>query len=125
MLVVYREISAWIDSVLERRVPEGVGAFCFNIYADDWDNWSMELIGAEAYDPRDPDWPCYEVTDMGSRSHLFRWEESVGWHQTVREMSKYIVRYLAEGAHATALQQADVVAVAFVSGVPQVLWKKK
>ena len=122
---MYREISAWLDDVLDRRIPEGVGAFCFNIYADAWDNWSMELVGAEAYDPRDPDWPCCEVTDMGSRAHMFLWEESIGWHQAVREMGKYIVRYLEEGEHATALRQADAVAVAYVGGVPQVLWKKK
>lgn len=122
---MYREISAWLDNVLARHIPEGVGAFCFNIYADAWDNWSMELVGAEGYDPRDPDWPCYEVTDLGSRAHMFLWEESIGWHQAVREMGKYIARYLAEGEHATALRQADVVAVAYVGGVPQVLWKKE
>ena len=122
---MYREVSAWLDGVLERRVPEGVGAFCFNIYADAWDNWSMELVGAEAYDPRDPDWPCCEVTDMGSRAHMFLWEESIGWHQAVREMGKYLERYLAEGARADVLKSADVVAVAYGSGVPQVLWQKK
>ena len=122
---MYCEISAWLDDILSHRVPEEVGAFCFNIYADAWDNWSMELVGAERYDPRDTDWPCYEVTDMGSRNRMFLWEESIGWHQTVREISKYIARYLEEGEHATALRQADAVAVAYVSGVPQVIWQKK
>ena len=122
---MYREVSAWLDSVLERRIPEGVGALCFNVYADAWDNWSMELVGAERYDPRDADWPCYEVTDLGTRGHMFRWEESVGWHQAVREMGKYLSRYLDEGQHAAALKGVEVVAVAFISGVPQILWQRK
>ena len=122
---MYQEISAWLNGVLCRHIPEGIGAFCFNIYADAWDNWSMELIGAERYDPRDADWPCCEVTDLGTRSNMFRWEESIGWHQTVREMCKYVERYLEEGDFAHVLKSAEAVAVAYISGVPQLLWQGK
>ena len=39
------EMRDWLDKVLCNECEEDVAAFCFNLYEDEDDCWSMELIG--------------------------------------------------------------------------------
>ena len=65
------KVAAWLDEVLEQSVPEEVVAFCFNLYEDGDNSWSMELVGTASFDEEDMDWACDEVTDFGTREVPF------------------------------------------------------
>ena len=42
-------------------LPDGIEAFCFNIYEDGGNTFSIELIGAGSFDKGNSDWVCDEV----------------------------------------------------------------
>lgn len=55
---MYNEIEEWINSVLEQDIPPETAAFCFNLYEDEGNTWSMELVGTQQFDLDDSDWAC-------------------------------------------------------------------
>lgn len=68
---MFDEVSKWLNLVLEQDIPEEVLAFCFNLYEDGENSWSMELVGTERFDADDEAWPCDEITDFGTRKEPF------------------------------------------------------
>lgn len=76
---MYHKIETWLNDVLEHKappkIPPVIRAFCFNLYEDSNDGWSMELVGTESFDPDDEDWACDEITDFGTREEPLSWEK--------------------------------------------------
>ena len=52
---MYNEVANWLNNVLNQDIPEEVVAFCFNLYEDGNNAWSMELVGTERFDVDDED----------------------------------------------------------------------
>lgn len=44
---MYREIETWLNYVLDYKIPSqipsSIKAFCFNLYEDKNDDWSMDI----------------------------------------------------------------------------------
>lgn len=77
---MYNKVSDWLDDILGCDIPNEVAGFCFNLYEDGDNFWSMELVGAERFDKEDEDWLCDEVTDFGTRDEPLRWNKDAGWN---------------------------------------------
>lgn len=70
----YKAFEKWVDATLSADLPEGIEAFCFNLYDDGKGQWSAEIIGAASFDPGNSDWACDEVFD--NREHPLKWSST-------------------------------------------------
>lgn len=122
---MYHEMASWIDNLDLDHIPGEVAGFCFILY-DGCDNthWSMDLIGAERYDPEDSDWACDEVCDFGSRSPDFQWIRQAKWDTVLEEVISSLQAYLDQGKYADALKSKAAVAVGFDDGDLEILHSK-
>lgn len=111
----YTDFAEWLDIVLAPALPEGIRAFCFNLYedAEDAHLFAFQLIGAPGYDPLMPDWACEELYSTGEYLFLHR---SLTWESCLEEGEDLIRRYLTLGLYREKLLAADAVAVGFVDG---------
>ncbi len=118
------EVTKWLDAVLHNGCGEDVAAFCFNLYEDEDDNWSMELIGAGHFDEEDDDWPCDEITDFGTREEMFAWEQEAEWDEILEEVCICIREYLEHGKYAEMLKHKAGIGVGFVDGDTKIIYSK-
>ncbi|NLZ56478.1 MAG: hypothetical protein GX900_07445 [Clostridiaceae bacterium] len=118
------ELTNWLDNVLRQNVPEDVTAFCFNLYDDGDNNWSLELVGTGSFDVDDTDWPCYEVTDFGTRAQPFAWNKAQKWGRVLTDVVSVLRKYLKNGKYAHVLKSKSAVGVGFVDGDIEILFAK-
>ena len=116
------KVAAWLDNALEQSVPEEVVAFCFNLYEDGDNSWSMELVGTASFDEEDMDWACDEVTDFGTREVPFVWGKDAQWNEVLDEILEVLKSYLENGAHAGVLKEKNGVGVGFVDGDIEIIY---
>lgn len=121
---MYDKVAAWLDDVLKQDISDEVEAFCFNLYDDGDNNWSMELVGTERFDENDADWPCDEVTDFGTREGLIAWNKASKWDVVFEEMSAILKQYLESGAYAGVLKSKAGIGIGFVDGDVEILFSK-
>ena len=123
-IIMYPEIAGWLDSVLSRNISEDVTAFGFNLYEDEGDQWSMELVGTSRFDAEDEDWCCDEITDFGTREDPFTWEQKAEWEEILAEIILYLRDYLKSGRYAHVLKDRMGVGVGFVDGNVEIVYRK-
>ena len=111
---MYNEFEAWLDAALEAGVPDGIAAYNFNLYEDDDNLWSIELIGASRFDEEDPDWACDEV--FTNREEPLSWSAETDWEEVLETMTQYVEKYLVEGKYADVLKDTEAVGIGFVDG---------
>ena len=116
------DMIKWIDAVLAMNIPQSVKALCFNLYEDGPNHWSMEVIGASAFDEEDSDWACEEVTDFCTRDNPFIWEESASWSDVLKGVANRLKLYFTEGSNAEKIKRLDGVGVGFVDGDIEVIY---
>ena len=111
----YLDFAGWLDLVLAPELPEGIRAFCFNLYedAEDAHLFAFQLIGAPGYDPNLPDWACEELYTTGEYLFLHR---SLTWESCLEEGAALVKRYLTLGLYRDKLLGAQAVAIGFVDG---------
>lgn len=120
----YEEIVKWIDSVLSQNVPNEVVAFCFNLYDDGDNKWSIEIVGTNYFNKKDVDWLCYEIIDFGTRENPFMWISDMSWDKVLDETVLILKEYLQTGKYAQVLKSKKGVATGFVDGDTVLLYKK-
>lgn len=118
------KLEEWLNEVLEQEIPSEVAGFCFNLYEDGEDYWSMELVGAERFDPEDDDWACDEVTDLGTREDPFLWEQEGDWAEVLEDAVTALKQYLNCGLYADVLKACKGVGVGFVDGDMVILYAR-
>lgn len=121
---MFSEISKWLDNVLNQEVPDEVVAFCFNLYEDGNNKWSMEIVGTDRFDLDDEDWCCDEVTDFGTRKNCYTWEESKKWDEILSEITSLLKDYLVSGTYAKLLKEKCGIGVGFVDGDIEIIYQK-
>ncbi len=115
-------VANWINNILNDKViPENIAAFCFNLYEESDGSWAMELVGTESFDLENEDWACDEVTDFGSREHLYNWKMECKWDEALSYMVNELNQYLSNGKYAKILKSKDGVGVGFVDGNIEIL----
>lgn len=121
---MYNKVEDWLRGVLNQDIPEEVVAFCFNLYEDGDNAWSMELVGTERFEVDDEDWPCDEVTDFGTREDLLTWNKEAEWDVVLEEMSIVLKQYLENGEYANILKSKEGIGIGFVDGDVEILFTK-
>lgn len=109
-----KNMEEWIDTVLEKTLPENVVAIAFNLYEDGDAQWSIEMVGTNRFDPEDPDWACDEVFD--TRDDLQSWVQKAGWEEILRETTDKIRNYIETGKYSEKLKSYKGIGVGFVDG---------
>lgn len=107
-------LENWLDSILENPLPEETAAIAFNLYEDEDNNWSMEMVGTGCFDPEDSDWACDEVFD--TRDDCLSWKIEASWEDILKEAVGKIKNYLETGAYSEKLKSFEGVGVGFVDG---------
>ncbi len=120
----YEEIVKWIDSILSQNISSDVVAFCFNLYDDGDNKWSIEIVGTNYFNKKDVDWPCYEIVDFGTRENPFMWISDMSWDKVLDETVLILKKYLQAGKYAQVLKSKKAVATGFVDGDTILLYKK-
>ena len=115
------EVSKWIENVLKQDIPESVKAFCFNLYEDENNSWSMELVGAGSFDREDTDWATDEITDFGTRTAPFVWNQEAEWDEVLGNVVIILKEYFKNGKYANVLKSKSGVGVGFVDGELEIL----
>lgn len=121
---MYQKIEKWLDNVLKQDIPNDVVAVMFNLYEDDENIYSMEVVGTESFDEDDEDWACDEVTDFDTREDPLLLESESDWDEMLSEVSECLNKYLSEGKHAAKLKNCTAVAAGFVDGDVEILYTK-
>lgn len=120
---MYERFAEWLDVSLDRQLPNDLVAFCFNLYEEENNTWSVELIGSSEFDETDSDWACNEVFD--SREYPCRWQEDADWEDIHNKIETYIRQYLFTGRYADLLKEYQAVAMGFVDGELTILHKEE
>lgn len=121
---LYHDVANWLDYILEQKISEEVVAFCFNLYEDGNDKWSMELVGTERFDIEDTEWPCYEIMNFGTRENPFIWKKAASWDIIIKEMVSILIEYLKKGTYGQILKSVDGIGIGFVDGDIEILYSK-
>ena len=121
---MYERMSAWLDEVFSKPVPDGVVSVCFNLYEDGDASWSMEVVGCSSFDSEDSDWACDEVTDFGTRDEPFAWTDDSIWEKVLSDITRLLYQYVQEGSASLSLQSLEGVAAGFADGDLNILFEK-
>ena len=121
---MFHEISKWLDCTLNQEIPSEVVAFCFNLYENRNNKWSMELVGTDRFVVDDEDWACDEVADFGTRTNCYTWESSKKWDEILSEIITLLKKYLENGTYAKTLKEKSGIGVGFVDGNIEIIYKK-
>ena len=121
---MYKKIETWLNNVLGQKIPSEVKAFCFNLYEDGNEDWSMELVGTGTFDLDDEDWACDEITDFGTREEPLSWNEEADWNEVLSDVASVLKQYLENGLYADVLKSCAGVAVGFTDGNLEILYSQ-
>lgn len=119
---IANRVSQWLDNILTQHISNDIVAFCFNLYDDGDDKWSMELVGTDRFDIDDADWPCNELTDFSTRKKPLVWHKETDWEKVLAEMVTVLRNYLESGKYAEVLKSKVGVGIGFVDGDVKILY---
>lgn len=116
------DIEKWIDSIFENTIPNEVVGIAFNLYEDENNQWSIEMIGSGSFDAEDPDWACDEVFD--TRDNTLSWVQDATWEGVLQEVIGKIQKYIEIGKYAGQMRAYSGVGVGFVDGDITIVYQK-
>lgn len=119
---MYNNFEKWLNRILEENMSIEGAAVNFNIYEESNKNWSIQLICSSYFDEEDPDWPCEEVFTTGE--DLFSWQQNTGWEKILDISCDLVRKYLKEGKYSAELKKYQAVAVGFVDGDLEIVYKQ-
>ena len=121
----YQEFAEWLDKHLNQELPDEIVAFSFNVYEGADPTWHIELIGTDEFDEEDEDWACSEVfTTRENMYFIPRLEELEDWKSSLKLVENLVSEYLKNGDYASKLKATQAVAVGFVDGDLQIVYRQ-
>ena len=115
----YEEFAKWVDSVLDKELPNNTIAINFNLYEEPKeDTWAVQIIGSERFD--EEDWACYETFTTGE--DLYIWVEEGGWEKALETAIDNVKTYLDNGKYSSALLKYKGVGIGFVDGDIEIIY---
>ncbi len=122
------EFRRWLETGLDIDIPEDVKAYSFNLFEPAFEEgvkFGVELIGASAFDPDDPDWACDEVWEPAQRQLSIPIEYSGDtWEVCLERMKALALAFLtSDCASARKLKSKAGVGMGFVGGDLEILWR--
>ena len=101
---------------------DNIVAINFNLYEDENDKWSIELVGTSSFDENDDDWACDEV--FTTRDNPYVLEMKSDWKSIQGIFIDKINNDLDKGKYAEKLKHYKAVAIGCVDGDLSIIYKK-
>ncbi|MDR2198437.1 MAG: hypothetical protein LBR53_03080 [Deltaproteobacteria bacterium] len=113
------KFTAWADAALKDGLPPETVALCFNLYEEaDSDDFSVQLILSDRYDPDCDDWATEEIFTTGENLYYIpRNNDEVDWDEALELAIRLAESYLEKSSLSFQLNKLRAVAVGFVDGV--------
>jgi hypothetical protein len=122
------EFNGWIVSALASEVPKTVVAYSFNLFElpPGDAKYGIELIGSDEFDTDDSDWACSETWVANPRSiSIPRAFGDGAWEECLDDVKGLLTNTLSKSsATASKLKDARAVAIGFVDGDLELIWKR-
>lgn len=122
------EFNGWIVSALASEVPKTVVAYSFNLFElpPGDAKYGIELIGSDEFDTDDSDWACSETWVANPRSISIPRASGDGpWEECLDHVKGLLMNTLSKSsATASKLKDARAVAIGFVDGDLELIWKR-
>lgn len=123
---IYSSFKEWLDSLLENNdMPEDTKAFNFNLYDEEGDVYSVQLIASDRFDPDDDEWACCEI--WSSEEDIFFVDASDEDDKSSETFQKFISEiisdYLENGKYKDILTDSDGIGIGFVDGDLDIIFR--
>jgi hypothetical protein len=122
-----QEFNEWLSCSLRAPVTDEVLAFSFNLFEPalvDGVTFSVELVGSEAFDPKNSDWACEEVWSAQPRNlHIPLSFSGSTWEDCLLKMKDLLLFVLEEQNEISKiLKTRQAIALGFVDGDLEIVW---
>ena len=111
----------WLEDAL-KKISGDVEAINFNLYEDNGDKWSVELVGTSTFDENNSDWACNEV--YTTRDNPYVLTKKSDWKAIENLFTTFLLNYLERGKYAHILKECRGIGIGFVDGDLSILYKK-
>ena len=111
----------WLENAL-KKLPSDVEAINFNLYEDNCDKWSVELVGTSTFDENNSDWACSEIYTTRETPYVLR--KKSDWKAIENLFTTFLLNYLERGKYAHILKECRGIGIGFVDGDLSILYKK-
>lgn len=115
------DFEIWLNNILKNKLPDGIKAINFNLYEDNDNKWSVELIGAASFDENNEDWACDEV--FSTRENPFVLIKESDWESIEIIFKDLIQEYLNKGKYSKKLKEYTAIGIGFVDGDISILYR--
>ena len=116
------EFFNWLDEVLNKQLPNDIKAINFNMYEDEDNKWSVELVGTSVFDENNSDWACCEVYTTRNNPYVLIKESD--WKAIENLFISYLNRYLDTGKYSNVLKKYSAVGIGFADGDLHIVFKQ-
>lgn len=124
---IYNAFADWLNSLLEKDMPENTKAYNFNLYEEEDETYGIQLIASDRFQEDDGgEWACSEV--YSSEEDIFYIDHSDEKNASCQRGMEFICslinEYLENGKYSDKLKSSNAVGAGFVDGDIEVLFKK-
>ena len=115
----------WMTDSLSSELPNGIVAFNLNLYEDN-DSFHVQLIGASTFNEADSDWACDEI--FSTEESLFSVSHTITgntWQDGLSFIKNLLIQYLDNGEKSSILRSAQAVAIGFVDGDIEIVYRQQ
>ena len=124
---IYNAFADWLNSLLEKDVPENTKAYNFNLYEEEDETYGIQLIASDRFYENDGgEWACSEI--YSSEEDIFYIdhsdEKNADRQRGMEFICSLINEYLKNGKYSDKLKNSKAVGAGFVDGDIEILFKK-
>ena len=112
----------WLDLILKNELNSEIKAINFNLYEDNDNKWSIELVGTFSFDKDSEDWACDEL--FATRDTPFVIECESDWKSMEMVFIGLVNEYLSFGKYADKLKAYPAIGIGFVDGDLHILYER-
>lgn len=111
----------WLENAL-KKLPSNIEAINFNLYEDNDNKWSIELVGTSTFDENNSDWACNEVYTTREKPYILA--KKGNWKTIENLFTSFLLNYLERGKYAHILKECRGIGIGFVDGDVSIIYKK-
>lgn len=124
---IYNAFTDWLNSLLEKDMPENTKAYNFNLYEEEDETYGIQLIASDRFYENDGgEWACSEI--YSSEEDIFYIdhsdEKNADRQRGMEFICSLINEYLKNGKYSDKLKNSKAVGAGFVDGDIEILFKK-
>lgn len=110
----YQDLAEWIDSSLNTNLSDDIKCFCFNIYDDGDNDYSIEIAGYAPFYMNGEELGTEQM--VINRDSPFVWNTPKSPDEILSETKHLIGEYLRKGRYGSLLCSTEAVLAGFVDG---------